>query len=348
MIGCESMRLKSKDIAKYLGVSPATVSLALNNKPGVKEETRKKIFDYIESYNNAVYVEAEEARGTIGKIRAIVYVGHEKIISDTTLNLLPGILAEIEREARSQGFENSIVYFYEGKDDVKDLINSCIADQISGVILFATEMHNGDLNAFKKMDIPILIYDNDFDEMYFDSIVINNRLAVKVGMDYLAKSGLLDVVYFYNSSNIYNFSERRIGFLESSKSLFQIDGRKKMIEMGTEIDEIYDNVTHYFLKEKNLPQAIFCENYSVSVGTVTALKDLKYKIPENISIIGIDEIPKYLMKNLKLTCVKVLHLQRATAAVKTLIKRITSKDSEPGIVMSFAPILIEGDSVLKS
>lgn len=338
------MRLKSKDIAEYLGISPATVSLALNNKPSVKEETKRKIFDYIHEFEKSNPIDLETENTILGKIKVVLYLGREKIINDTTINLLPSALEIIEKEARLAGYEVGVVYFSKD-EDVVNLLESVKSDFTKGIILFATEMHDHEFDAFKELDIPVVIHDYDFEETDYDAFVINNCLAVKVGMKYLKVCGLQDVMYFYNASHIYNFSERRRGYKESAKEFFDIEPESNMVEMGTEIDEIYRNVTDYIVRGGRLPEAIFCENYSVSVGTVTALKDLHIKVPEDISIIGIDEIPRYLMQNLRLTCIKVSHEKRAELEVRTLIHRIEQSGHSTGVLYSFAPQLIMGDSV---
>lgn len=338
------MKVKAVDIAKALGISKATVSLALNNKAGISEETKKKIL----LYKNALEQDSEASRPNgkklQGSIKIVTYVKHGDIIHDhesNTGNVLPDGLESLDRIARKAGLSLSITYFHEKEDNINQLIMSCKDENIVGIFLVATEMLPEDFKPFRQLNIPLMIFDNDFEDLSSDNTILNNRLAVKMGMKYLYQNGHKDVTYLYNSTTIYNFTTRRESFQEvSSKLGIHAD----MVEIGTKVQEIYRNMKVYIENGNHIPTAFFSENYVISMGVMKALQDCGYEVPNDVSLVGIDEIPTYALMDIPVTVVKVLQKNRAIVAMNRLLERINKKVNEP-VQIVIGPEMILGKSV---
>lgn len=338
------MKVKAIDIAKTLGVSKATVSLALNNKPGVNDETKRKILSCknMLEQNNGNYVPYRI--NMQGSIKIVTYVKHGNIIQDHeshTSNALPDGLESLDRIAKNAGLSLSITYFNEKEDDINQLIMSCKSDNIVGVFLVATEMFEEDFTPFRQLNLPLMIFDNDFEDLSSDSTILNNHLAVKMGMKYLYQNGHRDIIYLYNSTTIYNFTTRRAAFKEITSNL---GISSAMIEIGTKVEEIYKNMKAYIKSGKHIPTAFFSENYVISMGVMKALKDCGYEVPKNVSLIGIDEIPMYALMDVPITVVKVLQKHRAIIAMNRLLDRINDNVDE-SVQIVVGPEMILGKSV---
>ncbi len=336
---------KAKDIAKELGVSTATISLALNNRPGVKKETKERIIEYINSLDDQNGLNLEGYNNTAVKnIKIIIYKKHGKIIEDKANDLFIDVLKSVDRAARAAGLGVNINYFMENEDDIWELVENCTDKTLVGIFLFATEMLKNDFEPLKTLNIPIVIYDNDFEDNRCDSIILNNRLSVKMGMEYLFDQGFSDIMYFYNATTIYNFLERRDAFRLCMGARELPIRKDTMFEAGTMTEEIYNNVLKYIKDGNRMPQVIFTENFSISVGTITALKECNYRIPEDISIIGVDDLPQFFCTDINFTHIKVLHSQRGIVAMDRLIQKIMGTSKET-VQISFAPEFIAGDTV---
>lgn len=338
------MKIKAIDIARALGVSKATVSLALNNKTGISEETKRKIL----LYKNAMEQNGKEpflnSYDIQGSIKIVTYVKHGKIVHDNeshTVNALPDGLESLDRLAKNAGFSLSITYFYEKEDDINQLISSCKNDNIVGIFLVATEMFEEDFQPFKQLNIPLMIFDNDFEDINSDSTILNNHLAVKMAMQYLYQNGHRDIIYLYNSATIYNFTTRRKAFKEITSN-FEIPS--SMVEIGTKVEEIYKSMKAYIKSGNHIPTAFFSENYVISMGVIKALKDCGYEVPKDISLIGIDEIPMYALMDVPITVVKVLQKHRAIIAMDRLLDRINNNVDE-SVQIVVGPKMILGKSV---
>lgn len=338
------MKVKAKDIANALGVSKATVSLALNGKGGISDETKNKILLYKNAMEQNGSVSNSTLKSMNGSIKIIVYLKHGRILQDNNdhaNNVLPYGLETIDRIAKNAGFPISITYFHEKEDDIDAFIADCKNENIVGIFLVATEMFEEDFIPFKRLNLPMMIFDNDFDDLSSDSTILNNRLAVRMGMKYLYQSGHHQIVYLNNSTPLYNFATRRKSYYEISSEL---GTQPKMVEIGTAVDEIYHNMKVYIQSTSQMPSAFFSENYVISMGVMKALKDCGYNVPEDVSLVGIDEIPMNALLDVPVTVVKVLQKRRAIIAMNRLLERINNTVDE-SVQIVVGPEIIFGKSV---
>lgn len=334
------MKVKAKDIAKALGVSKATVSLALNDKAGISDETKSKIL----LYKNALEENTDNSNfhsNKQGCIKIVSYLKHGNILQDHINNVLPDGLESLDRIAKKAGFSINITYFHEKEDDIDEFIANCKNENIVGIFLEATEMLPEDFKPFKRLNLPLMIFGNDFEDLNSDSTILNNRLAVKMGVKHLYENGHKDITYLYNSTTIYNFTARREAFKEI---VSELGIHSNMIEIGTKIDEIYQNMKTYIESGNPIPSAFFSENYVISMGVFKALKNCGYDIPNDVSIIGIDEIPTYALMDLPITVIKVLQKRRAIIAMNRLLERINNAVDE-SVQIVVGPEMIFGKSV---
>lgn len=333
------MKIKAKDIAKKLGVSTAAVSLALNNKPGIGEKTRKEILDYYEGIKK----KTENTGENYYNIMVIVAKKNKGIVCDPGIDIWTEVLSVFDKETKNEGYGLIITYYDIGIDDIERVKEQCNREDISGIILVATEMSKDDFIPFSEIKKPLVIYDNDFESLEHNTVVINNRLGVKKAVKYLAEKGYKDIVYIKNENEIYNFIERRKGFKEGMEEENLSYSPQKIISFGTTINEIYENMNNYI--EKNpLPEIFIMENYQVSLGVIKALKKKKIEIPEKISLLGIDNLPEHSIWDFDLDVIKIIHDKRAKVAMKCIFEQLYNEQMEK-LRISMAPKFIAGNTI---
>lgn len=337
------MKIKSKDVARALGVSAATVSLALNNKPGVNEETRKKIQDYVKwlEYKN---VNQSDQLGR--SIKMIVYV-EDGVTEEDNGYLFSLSYMEVFRITKEAGFNLKLVYFNEGKDNIYEIIEECRHDSTAGIWLAsAGHLRKEQYEPFRNLDIPLVIYGNDFDDPKKDCVVINNRLGIKEGMDYLYQLGHRDIMYFANTRPMKNFKERENAFIEFMDERGLLTEKNPVVPIGRTISQICENMAEYIGMGKHMPTAICCGNYAVSLGVIKALERCHYRIPEDVSVIGFDELPASTssLLNFQFSHIKVMHSRMAHLAIERLIGKILG-DTEETVKIVVSCEFVAGDSV---
>lgn len=308
------MKVKAVDIARELGLSKATVSLALNNKPGVSNKTKKMILEYVDKIQ---YGLEESYEGKT--IRILLYSTKMNFSCNDFVDLWDEVIREFSSEAKRDGF-SVVVDYVDGsqKESVLKSIEECNNEIVSGVILMGYEMTVVDYEPFRLINKPMIIYDNDFEDNH-SCIMIDNEDGIKKCINYYLNKGIDNICYLGNNDYNYNFLRRRDAYL-SMRAKYGYIGDIHMI--GRSVEEICENVKKL---DFNDCHAFVCENYTVSIGTIKAFKELGKKIGEDIYVIGVDQIPDYCSYGYHMTTIKITHAQRAFLAMELLKKEINNQ-----------------------
>lgn len=329
------MRIKSKNIAEALGVSTATVSLALNNKPGVNKETRDKILAYVESVKNLKTIAAVSKR--------IAIVLPERCEDDNGQKRLFMIsYNEIFYVLQKSGYALELIYFDLENETPEELIASCKSKNVCGIFLCACSMNDRELDHFEFCEIPLLIFDNDYFSPGADNVLPHNKAGTLELLRYLKQAGHSNIVYIATNEDIANFRQRRAAYCSFCENTLQLPSQ--IITTGYSINEIFDKVTAFLDSEKTLPTAFFAESFQASIGCIKAILGKGLRIPEDISIVGFDELPETALLNFKLTSSRVLHKEAAALAAKHFLDRIEN-DETPSVELYVHTKLLIGDSV---
>lgn len=336
------MRIKSKDVAKALGVSEATVSLVLNNRAGVNEKTKKKVLSYVEkltmneqkNYHNSV------PKGTVVMLN---YIKHG-IVLTREVNPAAYPLNQIENAVRMAGYDFLYLEYWEEKEDIQSLLEKLKGEAIKGVYIMAAEMQQPDIYPFLQLKIPIVVGDNLFMEQGIDSFLIDNEEGIACGVNYLIEKGHSNIVYLAEKLDIFNFRERREAFVHEMEKRQGLNSSRHIRHLGNTVDEVYEAMKKYLNEGIKKTSAFILESSVVSLGVSRAILERQIRIPRDVSLIGFDALPPVSLLKIELTLVKGTHTRRHVAAVKHLMRRI--EDNETEIVRTYYKTrLLEGDSV---
>lgn len=328
------MKVKSVDIAKKLNISKATVSLALNNKPGVSEKTREKVLLCAEEMNGQKQ-EQQRPQESPKMIKIIIVNNKLNVVLNYEMDLWTLAFRVYDAESKRIGCTLGITFVEDNSSDIERAIEEANGADVAGVVLFATEMRQEQFEPFRRIKKPMIVYDNDLTKEYH-CVSIDNVAAVREAVDYLAVRGCTDIKYLANKIDIYNFMQRRAGFragLHKNRLELHSDS---VIKIGETIDKVHENMSRYLdsVRQRDgsykLPDAFIMENYQVSVGVIHALQDKGISIPGDISLIGVDELPptSRFENNVRLTTVKIEHAERARLAMMLLFYEMSRESYE--------------------
>ena len=303
------MKIKAADIARNLNLSKATVSLVLNNKPG------RRIFDYIEEVSGEAERQKEEKDKQELENKNIIKVlfidNALRFLKDFELDVCPDSLTIFEQEARRMGCIISVTYASSAKkEDVERVVREANEENVAGVILYATEMQPDPFRAIRK---PMVIYDNDLGNEYH-CVTFGGVEGIRDCVDYLVSRGCRNIKYMANTQNIFNFQQRRAGFRAGLRKNGLPLEKESIYPLGETTSEVCEATLKY-LETHELPDAFIMENYQISIGVMRALRQKKISVPEDISLLGVDEIPDYLTGDILLTTLRMEHLERAHVAM---------------------------------
>jgi len=334
--------LKVKEIAEKLNISPATVSLVLNNKPGVSEKTRQRVLRAVAEAGYDTNMLSKPALRDHKSIRFIIYKKHGNVVGDTPF--FSALIEGIDYEARRRGY--SAVISYINDDQNKDEVLQTIKDHpLNGIIILATEMNYDDLQPFVGINVPIVLLDSYFMDAHMDSIVINNIQGAYKATKYLIDKGHTDIGYLHSSVWINNFDERMDGFLKALSDNNIKLNKKNIFSLESTLDGAYRDMADVLQAGAELPTALFADNDIIAFGAIKALREHGVRIPEDISIVGFDDMPFCTVIDPPLTTVRVYKQDIGRLAVRRLIEKIRY-NADIFVNIEVGTELVERNSVL--
>ncbi|MGF7141893.1 LacI family transcriptional regulator [Anaerotaenia torta] len=318
------MAFKSKEIAKMLGISPASVSLVLNNKPGVSEATRNKVFSLIKElgYEDLLPETAEETK-------TILFLVYRKNGANTEASpyfsqIFSDIIEGVEKQARNSGYKLMITYA--DTSTIQSEVAKIKGEQMEGLLLLATEMVEEQMDLFTEMHVPTVIIDNYMETKDIDSVAINNEQGVSLAISYLVSMGHRDIGYLHVNGNAHNFSERYYGFLRAAREYQLAAGEERIIEFSSGGgDAAFLELKERIGAIKYMPTAFFADNDIIAIYAIRILRELGYQIPGDVSVVGFDNISLSEMLDPPLTTIQTPKYAIGRAAVNTLTDMISGE-----------------------
>lgn len=339
-----SNKVTMKDIAEKLNISINAVSLALNNKFGVSDETRAKVLKTADEMN---YFDRKPKYLNTFSNKNICLVLEHRFLDDQYFYFK--VILGMQMEAKKNNYD--IIMSFVDEDNY--LIPSCIKQGKVSSIIVLGPLKNEYILKLKKFGLPMVLVDNCLFLEPIDSILTNNMLGTYSAVSYLVKKGFTKLGFIGDLSYSRSIQERYFGFYEAIKDfkLYEnsIEEYIETYSLTSKIEEIIiDNNINVFVEKlkqiKKLPQAFICSNDNAAIILNNALKLLKYNVPEDVSIIGFDDIYLCNMTLPKLTSIRVNKELMGRKAVKRLIWRLNHKD-EPSENIRLSVELVERESV---
>ena len=213
-------RIKNTDIAKALGISTASVSLSLNDKPGVSEDTRQKVLDYVRQY------EQEQILGLKQKLelpdkKGLILLSVFKNYEDFNSSYYSIIENNIRQEINSTeyGFMSIHRILNQRGNSISEHIEELKKYSAIGLIIIATELSKKNLGLFSSLDIPIVLVDSSFEFENIDAVEINNQATIYRVVNYAYNLGHKDIGFLQGELQIQNFNHRLDGFYKGVREL---------------------------------------------------------------------------------------------------------------------------------
>ncbi len=316
------MSVKLSDVAEIANVSVATVSLVINNKPGVGEQTRKRILNILKELGYVPNLSKVDSYNIRKSIRFIKYKKHGLVVDEN--GFISSLSDGVDIGAREQGYDVIVTTInQENKESVLSMIKE---DQRKGIVLLGTELDSDDLSFFDDLTVPVVIVDSHFEFENYDCVVMNNIDATYKAIKHLYDKGFRQIGHLESSVHINNFSERKEGYLKALRKLGLENNPIFTFSLESTMEGAYRDMVKILETRPRLPEAIFADNDTIAVGAIKALKSFNINIPEQISIIGFDDIPFCLMIEPTLTTMKIFKEEIGSIAVKRLIQKIENND----------------------
>lgn len=316
--------MKVKDIAKKLNLSPATISLVLNDRPGISEATREKVKAALKDMGCEDMLTARESGRK--NILFVVYRKNPAVGENTQRfsQVFSEIIEGVERQAKMRGFQLMILYMDQNSFETE--LGRIAGTRADGIILLATEMWEEQIDRFEELGIPLVVLDNYIGKKPYDYVTINNEMGVYEALSCLKEAGHEKIGYFHIVENANNFIERYFAFGTAMRRLELEINENFILEFNTAGgDTLQCEMQKRMEQMEEMPTAFFADNDIVAICGIQSLKRMGYRIPEDISIIGFDDMPLSEILDPPLTTIQTQKQTMGAVAVNLLIDKMEEK-----------------------
>ena len=332
------MKVTVRDIAKAAGVSPATVSNAFSGNNRIGEETRLRVLEIARQMGYREVTQTKLNRS----IHFVIFRRHGRVVIDSPF--FSELISGIESACRKNKYELSISYAY---PDDRDMIDSLLRETKRPLLLLATEMTTDDIRPFLKVKAPLVLLDSRFMDIGFSMVHIDNMKAGYIAGRHFIENGHCTFGMLTSSIPFNNVRDRQLGFEMALRERGYMLPEENIFAVDPTVEGAYDDMTRMLEhREKLMPTAIFAFNDLVAAGAIRAMKHRGIRVPEEVSVIGMDNLPAASMLNPALTSVNVPKYDMGRVAVEQLI-RIADDRTQPMVKTAVDVQLAERDSVCR-
>jgi LacI family transcriptional regulator len=325
-----------KDIAKVAGVSHTTVYRALNDKPRISRSTKERIVSIARRYNYQPNVLAQSL--VLGRTKTL------GLIITTIVNPFYTELAKgIEDTARSLGYT---IFLCSTNFDIsleRLYIDMLRSRGVDGIIFTSAQTHDPNITRLVEDQFPVILVNR---RVYGDPAMDRTDYVVVENV----KGGFLAV------EHLIRMGHRRIGIIsgspDSSATVERLEGARKafgeygldpadlLVVEGDFLKPSGYEAAKKFLDLKNPPTTIFGLNDYMALGAYEAVLDAGLRVPEDIALIGFNNITFSAMKGIELSTIGQKKYEMGSIAVHILIDKIEGRDGDQARQITLEPELI--------
>ncbi len=326
-----------REIAVIAGVSPAAVSLVLNEKKGVSAQTRDRVKRILAEHNYSPVPQVKKVPRC--RIRFIKFTTHGMAVEENQ-GFIASIIDQIESECRRYSYD--LIMCGCNNRSAEETFKMIAEDPMDGVILLGSEFDAANFGLMSEIKAPIVVLDNSMQHQNVDSIVMANTSISESSVDYLYGLGHRKIGYFLTNVKISNFTERYNGYLDA------LERRglsvPEPVLLTPTLNGAYEDMKKLLQTGAYVPQgAVLAGNDSIAIGAARALQEAGYRIPVDISIIGVDDIPYSAMTVPPLTTMRISRSVMGILTVNMLRERMKHPDW-PSMHLAVSAQLVERGS----
>ena len=276
-----------KEVAKMAGVAPSTVSLVLNNSPKVREGTKEKVLEAVKALN---YVPNNFA--------ATLRQGSSLAIGIIVPDMYNPFYLEIVKGIQQQCNEEAIpVYVMETKYNLSteyQQITRCRSIRVNAFVFIGTEKDDELIQSLRNDPVNKIAFIDKIDpENKIPAIIIDNYKSNFEAAEYLVKSGCKNIFYVTQKILTSTLLQRRQGAVDALKkyNLYKEENILQVNDVQTGKMQSGYAIVDSILKQ-GMPDGILASSDQLALGILRGLHDKKLKVPEDVSLIGFDNIDR--------------------------------------------------------
>ncbi len=316
----------SRDVAQAAGVSQATVSRALNRPESVSQKTRERVQAAVQAlgyhpHSGAIAMKTQRTK-TIGVV-----------VSELSNPFFQEIFETLSQEFAKAG---SRVIVWDSALHERDAIRALQERSVDGVIMSAWDEGAQEMRDILETGLPVVLLNRTAPKGSFDSVTSDNHNGGQLVANYLHQHGKHHLVFIQGNPHTSTSMERLNGF---QAGLHALNQPAPTVLNGEFSFEKSFAVTRDFLDQHGAPDAFFCANDYMAFGVLNAIKAAGMSVPEDVWVIGYDNVNQSGWPIFDLTTVRQDSHQMAQLGAQKLLNRI--EDPTTAAVKTILPVQLE-------
>jgi LacI family transcriptional regulator len=220
-----------------------------------------------------------------------------------------------------------------------------LSKQADGFIILGTELSQADVQAFKAVRKPLVFIDTYQKFIEYDFVDMNNEDSVFMLMSYLYEKGHREFGFVKAKIETRNIRLREIGFIESLHRFGLKENKDFIFSVDQTYHGAYNDMKKSLESHPSLPTALICGNDIIASGILKAFSETGIRVPEDISVVGFDNLPLAGITDPPLTTIQVSKAHIGRMAIELLLARIRGDQKMPSIKVLIGGTLVERNSV---
>lgn len=274
-----SNQVTIKDIARELGVSPSTVSRAMKDHPDISPSTKQQVKELVEKLKYKPNAVALSLRSRKSNTIAL-------IVPEIVHHFFSSVISGIEEVAHEAGYNVMIFQSNESYEREVDIAQSLTSIQADGLLVSIAKSSKkfGHFSELMNEGLPVVFFDRACDDIDADKVIVDDFNGAFNAVEYLLTTGCKRIAHFEAPQHLQIGYQRKRGYISALEKHGIEPDEDLMVKCDT-IEEALE-ITPQLMRLDNPPDAIFTVNDMTAAGTIKALKQARFRIPEDVSVIG--------------------------------------------------------------
>lgn len=314
-----TMAISIKEVAKLAGVSVATVSRVINKNVYVKAETTRKVLEAIEKTG---YKPNAIARSL--KVKNTKSIGI--IIPDISSHFFPDVVRGIEDVANEYNYNVILCNTDLNREKEKKYLDILVEKQVDGIVYMSNTITDELAGKIAGVGTEIVLISTDYRDLA--SITIDNVKAAAEAVKYIISKGYRDIAFIGGQMTDPNAGLPRFNGYVKALSEAGININKDFILEGDYRYESGYKGGKKLLSLDNKPQAVFASSDEMAIGVIKAALEYGYSIPDELAVVGFDNIDISKMVYPSLTTISQPLYEMGCEGMKLLAKKLNKEEIE--------------------
>jgi DNA-binding LacI/PurR family transcriptional regulator len=318
-------------VARLAGVSQSAVSRTFTPGASVSDDTRRKV---IEAADSLGYRPNALARNVLGKPSNLIGV----VMGEITNPFYPEVLELLLSELEARGFRVLLKRLGEA-DNADEAVEDVLRFRVRGAVVTSSVISAAMAERCGRSDVPVVLFNRRIDDPIVSSVCCDNVESARTVANYLLDCGHRHCAFVSGAEAAMTNRDRQKGFLDR---LAERGIQNVPILGGENSHRVGHQAAMELLQAPTRPDAIFCASDILAFGVIDALRSSQIRIPQEISVVGFDDVPMAGWPIFDLTTVHQRRDHMVRQAVDALVRRINGTPSPDGVQLVPGELIFRG------